>query len=100
MHFGHKKKHDEQETHDTQATEQPKVCKLHLVCGLRHECDGDEHVTCRIEEVAVPEVETGIVETCEELEDEECSVYYETAVPEIHVGGGLLHCPAVNADEK
>lgn len=43
--------------------------------------------------VAVPEVHTGLVETCDELECEACPVFYdEVAVPEIRFGAAGVCC--------
>lgn len=96
MLFGHKNK--EHEHAGEPAAVPAAACKLHLVCGLRHDGEADEHVTCRIEEVAVPEVETGMVEPCEVLDEDACTICYETAVPEIHFDS-MLHCPAVDREE-
>lgn len=98
MHFKHKKgDHGEQSTpaesepipDDAAESEPGRVCHVqgaHLVCS-------------RLEEIAVPEVSTGLVECCEDLDDEPCPICYETAIPEVHMSA-LRHCPEIHTDDE
>ena len=53
-----------------------------------------EHISVRIDDLAIPEIHTGHVNHPEKLECEACPVYYDcVAVPEIHFRDAL-QCPA------
>lgn len=60
----------------------------------------DEHLSIRIDDLAIPEIHTGHVEQTESLECKSCPVYYDcVAIPEIHFRD-MLQCPAQNPVRK
>lgn len=103
MHFKHKKRDhgtaEKVEAAAQQPQEEPGGAPPHLVCRLHGE-EKDVKLTCRlerIEEVAIPEIETGVIEHCDDLESDVCEICYETAIPEIHLTKSMLQCPAAKA---
>ncbi|MBD5558945.1 MAG: hypothetical protein HDQ87_01090 [Clostridia bacterium] len=98
MHFKHKKRAHGEQLQKAAAPQPQSSARRCMICS-RHGENG-LHLTCRLEDVAVPEVATGAVECCEDLEDEACMICYDTAIPEIHVTGSMLNCPGAGGGEK